>query len=126
MAEAETVALVRLYIADLATDEADRLLTDDQIGVLIDSNPDGNARLSAADALETIAASEVLVAKKIRTQTLTTDGPAVSAELRALAASHRRIAAGGIAADDEGAFEIVDTIAPRCRPELTEHEVWGL
>ena len=40
---------------------------------------------TVAAALRTIAASEVLVSKKIRTQDLQTDGPAVAAELRALA-----------------------------------------
>lgn len=125
MADTDTIALVRLYIADLATTEEDRLLTDDQLGVLIDANA-GNARFAAADALETIAASEVLVSKKIRTQTLTTDGPAVSAELRALAQRQRDIGASAIDAVDDGFLDIVDTIAPRCRPEATNHEVWGL
>lgn len=37
---------------------------------------------SAADVLDATATSEVLLSKKIRTQDLTTDGPAVAAELR--------------------------------------------
>ena len=123
MATAENIALVRLYIADLGTGE-DQLLVDDHIGLLLDGNG-GDARLAAADALDAIAASEVLVAKKIRTQTLSTDGPAVSAELRALADRQRALAQAAVDATDEGWFDVVDTIGT-CRPELTEYEVWGL
>ena len=47
--------------------------------------PGAAVRYAAADLLEMAAVSEVLVSKKIRTQDLSTDGPAVSAELRALA-----------------------------------------
>ena len=47
--------------------------------------PGAAVRYAAADLLEMAAVSEVLVSKKIRTQDLQTDGPAVSAELRALA-----------------------------------------
>lgn len=81
--QAEQVMVVRSLTADL--DPATPLLTDAQLwGFLTLYN--GNPKRAAARALRTIAASEVLVAKKITTQDLTTDGPAVSAELRALAA----------------------------------------
>lgn len=124
----EQIALVRLYSADLGTG-AEQLLTDDQVIVLLTANGEA-VRLAAADALEAIAASEVLVSKKIRTQDLTTDGPAVSAELRALAARQRTLHAEAVAADDEGFFDIVDTVSSCRRPELTEHgypyQVWGL
>lgn len=123
-ATAEQIALVRLYTGDPAGDGA--LLSDEQITALIDDN-DGHPRLAAAAALEAIAASEVLVSKKIRTQDLATDGPAVSAELRALAKQHRDRHFELVDADDEGFFDIVDTRAPSCRPELTERPVvWGL
>lgn len=67
---------------------------------------------AAADALEAIAVSEVLVSKKIRTQDLTSDGPAVSKELRELAGNLRA------RADDEdpdlgGTFEIIENGAGR-------------
>lgn len=124
MATTEERALVRLYIADLGTGD-EQLLSDDQLNALVTANA-GALRLAAADALEAIAASEVLVSKKIRTQDLSTDGPAVSAELRALAKQHRALHQEGIDAEDDGFFDVVDTIPSRCRPELTEHEVWGL
>lgn len=124
----EQIALVRLYAADLGTGP-DELFTDAQYTVLIDSNA-GAVRLAAADALEAMAASEVLVSKKIRTQDLSTDGPAVSAELRALAQRHRDLHAAGVDAEDDGFFDIVDTLSGCRRPELTEHaypyEAWGL
>ncbi len=118
---------VRHLIADLA---ADPLLADEQIEVYLDLN-DGNVRRAAADALEAIAVSETLVSKKIRTQDLATDGPAVSAELRALAARLRARAdeVDAIAGEFE-IFDIVDTPAPWRRPELTErvrgYSVWGM
>lgn len=118
--EPELLALVRLYAAD--TDAASPLLTDAQYEALLGEHDD-NARLAAADALEVIAASEVLVSKKIRTQDLATDGPAVSAELRALAQRHRDVAA---ASDSADLFDVADTLPGCRRPEYTANEVWGL
>jgi hypothetical protein len=115
---------VRLLIADV--DETNPLISDAQIAGYLALNDD-SVRLAAADALEAIAASEVLVSKKIRTQDLATDGPAVAAELRALAKRLRDQVADDAEAD---IFDVVDTLPPSCRPELTEwqrtHTVWGL
>lgn len=121
----EQVTLVRQLIADTSTPP---LLTDEQLGAFLTLNTN-SARLAAADALEAIAASEVLVAKKIKTQDLTTDGPAVSAELRQLAAAHRKRArelGEDPAAIVEEFFDIVPTTGGARRPEHTNHEVWGL
>ena len=88
-----------------------------------------NIRLAAADALETIAVSEVLVSKKIRTQDLTTDGPAVSAELRALAKRLRDAAqAATDLADTFDGFDLVDALgaARPCDPELVPRYVTGM
>jgi len=76
------VAKVRLLIAD--TDPDNELLTDEQIEGFLSIENDRIKR-AAASALDAIAASEVLVSKKIRTLDLQTDGPAVAAELRAQA-----------------------------------------
>lgn len=122
-ADPEKVALVRLYTGDPSG--ATELLTDDQIGAFLDDNGD-HPRLAAAAALEAIAASEVLVSKKIRTQDLSTDGPAVSAELRALAKQHRDRHQELTDVDDDGVFDIVDTVHGCRPPELTAREVWGL
>ena len=76
------VEQVRALTADL--DPENYLLSDAQLQGFI-TLYQGNIKRAAARALRTVAASEVLVGKKIRTQDLQTDGPAVSAELRALA-----------------------------------------
>lgn len=75
---------VRLLITDTSDVVGDRIFTDDQLDAFYTLNAE-NVKRTAAQALLVMAASEVLVSKKIRTQDLSTDGPAVSAELRALA-----------------------------------------
>lgn len=85
---------VRLLAAD--TDEAALLLTDEQIDAFL--SIETGIKRAAALALETIAVSEALISKKITTQDLSTDGPAVARELRARAKSLRDQAA----VDDEG------------------------
>ena len=73
------VGQVRLLISDLNPDEP--LLSDDMVrGYLAMSG--NNLRRAAAEALDAIASSEVLVSKVIRTQDRATDGAAVAAELR--------------------------------------------
>ena len=99
------VGMVRLIVTDVAETEAEQLLSDDQIGAFLAMYGD-NVNRAAAKALRTIAASEVLVSKKITTQDLSADGPAVSKELRALADSC--IAeAEGVEMDDAGFFEFI-------------------
>lgn len=80
----QTETLLRLHIADPADAEGGPLLSYDDLSALY-RGESGSLPRTVAAALRTIAASEVLVSKKIRTQDLQTDGPAVAAELRALA-----------------------------------------
>ena len=121
----QTETLLRLHIADPATAEGGPLLSYDDLSALY-RGESGSLPRTVAAALRTIAASEVLVSKKIRTQDLQTDGPAVSAELRALAARYRaRAAEIDAAADEWDGFDIVGG-RPGPRPEHTHHEVWGL
>ena len=123
MADTTLVQQVRLIIADV--DESNPLFADDQIRTYLALAGD-SVRLAAADALEAIAVSEVLISKKIQSQHLSTDGPAVAEALRKLAATQRQLAADE---DEVELFDIVDTIAPSGRPELTERpfrSVWGL
>lgn len=100
------IGRVRLLCTDL--DEAAPLFTDAQITAFL-AIESGNVRLAAAQALDTIASSEALVSKKVRTLDLQTDGPAVAAELRARANGLREQAAD---VDPETgqpfAFDIVD------------------
>lgn len=72
---------VRLLTSDV--NESSPLLTDEQITALL--SMEGSVKRAAAQALDTIASSEVLVSKVIRTLDLQTDGAKVSAELRARA-----------------------------------------
>lgn len=122
----DQIDAVRLLIADPG--DTDPLLTDQQIETLFDL-AGGSVHLAAAQALEAIAVSEVLVSKKIRTQSLSTDGPAVSAELRALANRLRATAqAAADLADTFDGFDIVDTLGDPggCAPELTPRLVTGM
>lgn len=103
-----SIGLARLFATDIT--EGAPLFTDAQWTGFLTANG-GDARRAAAQGLETIAASEVMVSKKIRTQDLQTDGPAVAAELRALAASLRQQADdgyGNTGAADEAGFLVVD------------------
>lgn len=98
------IGLVRLLTTDL--DEDDPLFTDAQITAFL-TLEGADARLAAAQALDTVATSEVLVSKKIKTQDLQTDGPAVSADLRARASELRRQVDTGQGDPDAG-FAIID------------------
>lgn len=82
---ASDIGMIRLLITDV--DETAPLFEDAQLTALL--TMEGGVKRAAAAALETIARSEALVSKKIRTQDLSTDGPAVAAELRASAKALR-------------------------------------
>lgn len=99
---ATDIGMVRLLCTD--QNESAPLFTDPQIQAFL-TLEGGDVRLAAAQALDTIASSEALVSKKIRTQDLQTDGPAVAKELRERATSLRDQAAGAL--DDAFAFDIV-------------------
>lgn len=104
MAELTPIDIIRLNITDTgATDQ--QLFTDDQLQAWL-TQYDGSINRATYRALATIATSTVLVSKKIRTQDLTTDGPAEAAALLALAKTYKDEADATDAA--EGSFfEIV-------------------
>lgn len=99
----EPLGKVRLLITDI--DEDNLVFGDHHIDAYLDLN-DGNVHRAAADALDAMATTEVLLSKKIRTQDISTDGPAVAADLRKLAAS-LRAKADAADAVEEPFFEIV-------------------
>lgn len=103
---ASPAGMVRLNITDTADAPTDRLFTDEQLTAFL-TQAGENINRASAKALLVIAASEVLLGKKIRTQDLSTDGPAVSAELRALAAQLIAEADAADAAADGGFFDVV-------------------
>jgi hypothetical protein len=111
-----SVRRVRLLIAD--TDPANRLFRVDQIQDFLDIES-ASVKLAAATALETIARSEVLISKVIRTQDLSTDGAKVAAELRASAQEIRRQVETGEGDADSG-FDIVEFQNP-----FTRYRDWG-
>ena len=98
------IGQVRLLATDV--DEDNLIFRDAEITAFLTLEGD-SIRLAAAQALDTIASNEALVSKKIRTQDLATDGPAVAAELRARAAALRKQVEDGAETDDSG-FDIAD------------------
>lgn len=69
--------------------------------------------LASADILEAMATTESLLSKKITTQDLSTDGPAVAADLRKQAATLRGKAAQRDAEEQAAAAEDVFMIVPQ-------------
>ena len=82
-AKSEDLEYVRLLIGDTGTTPAERLFSDRDLEVVCQR--EGDLKLAAAQLLDRIAGSELLLSKKITSQDLTTDGVAVAKELRALA-----------------------------------------
>lgn len=98
---------VRLLIADLGDPPMiqDEVLTG-YLGLYPGATPECGVWRAAADALDAMATSELLASKKIRTQDLSTDGPAVAAELRKKAAE-LRLRADEADAANESFFEVI-------------------
>lgn len=115
MAELNNVDIVRLNITDTGTEQ---LFTDDQLGAWL-TQYGGSINRATYRALVTIATSEVLVSKKIRTQDLATDGPAVADSLLRLAATYKTEADGEDALAGSF-FEVVPFTDP-FTPEGTEY-----
>lgn len=103
----------RLLIADM--DPANRFFSTLQLTDFLAMNGD-SVRRAAAQALDVWAANEAMVSKKITTQDLQTDGPAVAAALRASATELRRQADAGEGSSDDIGFEIVEYKPYACRP----------
>lgn len=100
---------VRLLIAD--TDVNNLVLDDEQILGFLEIHG-GNVKRAAAAALDTIASSEALLSKKIRTQDRQTDGPAVADALRAHAKALRSEADGEDLVEEESFFLLTEPLLP--------------
>jgi len=85
MADLTDLEIVRLNITDTGSEP---LFSDDQLNAWL-TQYGGSINRATYRALITIATSEVLVSKKIRTQDLSTDGPAVADSLLKLAATYK-------------------------------------
>lgn len=110
MADVDTV---RLLIADTATPQ---LFTNDQLQSFLDLE-DGNVKVAAAQALDTMASSEVMVSKVITSNGLSTNGAAVAAELRARGKTLRDHA-------DSDALPVIVENGGGWPPELSAWPVW--
>lgn len=87
---------------------ADYLISDAQLQAYIAINRDGLFG-AAADALLALATNEALISKKIRTEDLQTDGPAVAGELRRMSDMYRQRQKDEYELlDYEDAFEVVN------------------
>ena len=98
---------VRLLIDDT---QEPPLFTGEEIGEVLNLNQ-GSVLRAAAQLLLLIAGSEARLSKKVTTQDLATDGPAVAAELRAQAAALRKQADDQYRADTEaggGFFDVAE------------------
>lgn len=114
------IGKVRVLVGDLVervdpefpTAEAEYLFADVDIQAYLDLNGD-NPKYAAADALDTMATNEAMILKKIRTEKLQTDGPAVANAIRLHAASLRaRARQEDEALDAAESVEIVDFADP--------------
>lgn len=115
------VGQVRLLIADL--DEASFLVPDEMIDGYL-ALKTNNVYRAAAATLDAMATSEVLLAKVIKTQDLSTDGSKVAAELRAQAANLRAQAdEEDVANGDDDSFFMFLPFAPECRAEGEEYRL---
>lgn len=85
MADLSDKDSVRLLISDIGGESGtDFLYTDNEVENFLRLNG-GSVRRAAAQALRSIAGNESQVSKRIKFLELSTDGPSVSKELRALA-----------------------------------------
>lgn len=113
---------VRLLIDD--TDTSKSVFSDAEINTFLTMR-NGSVRRAAAQALLMVAGSEARLAKKITSQDLQTDGPAVAAELRQLAKQLEAQEDGDEARAGGSAFEIVEhPYAASSWPELTVKPTW--
>lgn len=96
---ATPIGMVRLLITDVNPEEP--IFTDVQISAFLTAER-SIVKLAAASLLDVMARSETLISKKITTQDLSTDGPAVAKELRESAAQLRaEVAAGDVGVDPD-------------------------
>lgn len=122
MDEQQMIRLVRRTVADTDAALFQDLDVTDALAMHAAVSDAHRVKLAAADLLDQIAVSEVLVSKKITTQDLSTDGPAVSKELREHARRLRAEVAAEQATEDPniGFFHVI----PGCAPERLEGVEW--
>lgn len=91
MDELTDIEQVRLNLGEDIEDETTHVLSDAALATWLTAF-NGSVDRATWRALITIATSEALISKKLTSQHLSTDGPALSAELRALAQTYKDMA----------------------------------
>lgn len=109
---------IRLLIPDTAEPH---LFTDEELKAYYAMSRD-NIKRAAANALDAIASSTVMLLKLVKTDDLTVDGPAVGKELRLRAKAMREEAD----ADDleDAMAEGFQIINPVYVPDVWEYDTW--
>ena len=119
---ATKVGQVRILIGDTIQDHGNEYIYSDEIvGGYLTINAD-NVKYAAADALDTLATNDAYVSKKLRTESLQTDGASVANAIRLHATALRaraRQETDDLASAD--AIEIVDFQDPVSRWDLFEY-----
>lgn len=101
------IGKIRLLIMD--NQSGSYLFEDTEISTFL-SLEGSNVKRAAALALETMASNDAYVLKYMTLLDLTTNGPAVSAELRKRAADLRAQALFDETREDSGAFDIAEQV----------------
>lgn len=107
---ATDVGKVRLLIPDSDLDSGVVVFQDEDIEAFLSIEGD-DIRLATAQALDTIAASEALVQKVIKTMDVQTDGAKLAEALMKRAKALRDQAAG-LVADDDDPFAVAEFADP--------------
>ena len=103
---AQDLMLIRLNLGEDPDDTKTHLLSDTALEAWL-AKFNGNTDRATYHALRAIAASETLLSKKITSQHLSTDGPAVASALLSLAETYR-----AAADESENAIHFAGYIAP--------------
>ena len=115
------IGQVRLLVGDTVQDDGEYIFSDDFLGGYLIVNS-GNVRYAAADALDVLATNEAYISKKIRTESIQTDGASVANAIRLHATSLRARARQEVEEiDAAGSIEIVDFQDPFSRWDCFEY-----
>jgi hypothetical protein len=116
------VGQVRLLIGDTIQDHGgEYIFSDGFIGGYLTINA-ANVKYAAADALDVLATNEAYVSKKLRSESVQTDGASVANAIRLHAAALRaRARQEAEELDAESAVEIVDFQDPVSQWDLFEY-----
>lgn len=118
---ASPVGQVRILIGDTVLESGEYIFSDAILGGYLTINAE-NVKYAAADALDTLATNEAYISKKIRTESIQTDGASVANAIRLHATALRTRARQEVEdLDSAGSIEIVDFQDPLTRWDEFEY-----